>query len=224
MTQQKFADFEPQTMLSDSDFDVFESKGRVRLSPEHRAAVERELKEYEFLRFLEERGVGTAHKKALLKLEAMTEKFVGSIEAVRNKPGHIWEYLLAESGAEVSGLPSLLTKCKELNKRVARSGRKRDMFLDRLLSRLADIFLQAGGRSTNISHGAKAGRGGHFLEFAFAVLEHLPRQYRPQSKNALGVRWERILKNQKSGKMRAYTWVGRPHPSSAKPWFEKTQF
>jgi hypothetical protein len=87
MTQQKFADFEPQTMLSDSDFDVFESKGRVRLSPEHRAAVERELKEYEFLRFLEERGVGTAHKKALLKLEATTEKFIESIEAVTKQAG-----------------------------------------------------------------------------------------------------------------------------------------
>jgi hypothetical protein len=186
--------------------------------------VEREVKEYEFLRSLEESGVGTAHKKALLKLEATTEKFIESIEAVTNKPGHIWEYLLAESGAEVSGLPSLVTTCKELNKRVGRSGRKRDVFLDRLLSRLADIFLQAGGRSINISHGAKTGRGGRFLEFAFAALERLPRQYRPQSKYALGVRWERILKNQKTGEMRAYTWVGRPHPSSAKPWFEKTQF
>jgi hypothetical protein len=39
MTQQKFADFKPQTVFSDSVFEVLESKGPVRLSPEYRAVV-----------------------------------------------------------------------------------------------------------------------------------------------------------------------------------------
>jgi len=222
MAKLKIADFKSQIRISEADFALLEAEGKVKLPREQRAAVENALKEYEFLRVLKEAGEGAALKKALLKLQAKTEQLIASIQAVRDEPGHIWEYLLAESDAKVSGLPSLLTKCKELNQRVARPGAKKDFILNSLLSRLADIFMQAHGRGTGISHAD--GRGGRFLNFAFAASKCLPRNFQPHSKAALGVRWDRARKVQREEKGQVHMWVGGPHPASAKPWFGKTKF
>jgi hypothetical protein len=217
----KFADFKPQTRITDRDFGLLESEGGIRLSPEQRLTIANALREYEFLRVLKEEGEGEILKKALRILEARTGKFIEGIQAVKNEPGHIWEYLLAESDAKVSGLQALLTKCKELNKKVARRGRKKDFFLDSLLLKLADVFLRAGGKKTGISKGAPE-RGGLFLRFAFAATNCLPKKFN-LTKEGLGNRWERIRKAQRTQKVHVHMWVGGPHPASAKPWYEKRQ-
>jgi hypothetical protein len=146
MATPKFAEFKPQTRMSAVDYARLESAGRLRLNDQQRAHIENALIRYEFLRVLKEAGEGAALRKALLALEARTEKLIESIQAVTNEPGHIWEYLLAESGAHVSNLPHLLDKCRELNRRVARRGPKADFFLGSLLSQLADIFEEATGK------------------------------------------------------------------------------
>jgi hypothetical protein len=222
MAKVKFADFKSQTRISDEDFDLFESVGKVRLSTEQRIAIGNALREYEFLRVLKETGEGAALKHALQTLQARTERFIESIQAVRNEPRHIWEYLLAESGAEISGLHLLLAKCKELNKQVARKGRKRDFFFESLLSKLADIFQQAKGRGTSVSKSA-GGKGSRFLSFAYAATNCLPETFRSHSKGALSTRLDRLRKAEKKEKGRVHMWVGGAHPSSAKPWFGKAK-
>jgi hypothetical protein len=210
------ADFQSQTRISESVFARLESEGRIRLSLGQRAAIGQALKEYEFLRVLQKAGEGATLKKMLLKLQASTEKFIESIQAVSNEPGHIWEYLLGESSAEVSRLRFLLAKCKELNRRIARPGPKKNFFLDSLLSRLAAIYLQAGGRGTT-------SKDGPFLRFAFEASKCLPQRFRPHSKGALGVRWGRVRNTQKKSQGRVHMWVGGPYPALAKPWFGKTK-
>ena len=222
MATLKFADFKSETRISDSNFALLEAAGGVQLTPEQRAAIRVALKEYEFLRVLKDAGEGKALKKALVMLQARTQNFIAGIDAVTGEPGHIWEYLLAESGAEVTRLRPLLAKCKELNRRVAKPGRKKDFYLDSLLSRLADIYMQAGGRGTSVSHGE--GSGGRFLSFSFAALQHLPERFRPYpnktNKGALGVRWERV---RLGAKPRVHMWIGGPYPLLAKPWYGKTK-
>jgi hypothetical protein len=221
MAPLKFADFKPQTKVSDSDYARLESEGGLRLTPGRRADIENALIRYELLRDLKEAGEGVALKEALITLEAGTEKFIESIQAVTNEPGHIWEYLLAESGAHVSNLPRLLNKCRELNRRVARRGPKADFFLGSLLSQLADIFEEATGKRATISHAN--GRGGRFLGFAFAATECLPKKFQPQSKDALGGRWDRERKARKKEKFRSLMWIGGPYPALAKLWFAKNK-
>jgi hypothetical protein len=219
----RFADFKSEMKISDGDFALLESQGNVRLSPEQRSTIEHALKVYEFFRALKEAGDGAALKEALRRLQRTTESFIESMQAVANEPGHILEFLLAESDADVSRLPYLLAKCNDLNQQVARPGRKKDFFLDSLLSRLAQIFLQAGGRGTSVSHGA-TGPGGPFLRFAFAATKLLPKKLQPHSEAALGARWNRIRQILRTEKVRAHMWIGGPHPASAKPWFNRTKF
>lgn len=214
MSKPRFADFRPETMLTAADFNVLEESGQIKLNPALRSRLQRELQEYEFFRVLEERGEGKSLKEALRRLEKRIEQTIEGIAAVTREPGHMWEYLLAESGAEVSCLPALLATCKKENQRIGRSGRKRGFFLDRLLSQLAAVFQEADGGDIKIS--TKRGeKGGNFLKFAFEAGKRLPPRFRPQSKNALATRWARMHIER-----RTYSWVGRPYPALAKPWFK----
>ena len=212
----KHSDFTPNTILSEAQFQALEQAGAIQLTANQRAAVQGALQEYEFFRKARASGEGSKLKTALVSLQSKFEGVLAQIEVVRSEPGHIWEYLAAESEVdcdkEISRLTSLLTQASILNQRIGRAGRKRDYFLESLLSSLAET-------STAISRGSKPERGGRFLEFAYTAVRTLPRPFNAVSKDGLGGRWERIRRQKRSGG-RAYMWVGGPHPAAAKPWFE----
>ncbi len=96
MPRLEYADFAPETRLSDEDFATLEREGHIQLDLQRRAVVERALQDYEFFLLLKEAGEGTTLKKALRELETNTEKFIASLETVRKEPGHIWNMLLGE--------------------------------------------------------------------------------------------------------------------------------
>ena len=220
MPRTQYSDFKPQTLLSGEDFVTLEEAGRIKLDLQRRAFIERALQEYEFFHRRKEAGEGTALKKALLALETNTEKFISSLEAVKDQPGNIWHLLLGESGVDPSPLPILLDKCKALNRTVARRGRKKDFFLDSLLKKLADVF-ESLGRPTGVAHGA--GRKGRFISFASVALARLPegsRDPKSHSESAIAVRWDRIRKSRASGRGTAYKWIGGPFPGLTKPRVE----
>jgi hypothetical protein len=213
MAPLRYADFKPQTQISDCEFTSVQTVVGIELTASEREIINLCLKEYEYFRVLRQRGEGLSLKKALLELEASTERYIDSIEAVTKEPGHIWEQLLGDSGANVTCLPALLAKCRVLNRRVARAGRKKDFHLDSLLLKLDDIFQAAKSRT------GENGRGTGFLRFAFEVTKFLPQGIRPHSRTSLERRWERLRREMKESRRRVHMWVGEPCPGLARSWF-----
>lgn len=211
MARTKYADFQPETRLSNGDFEAFQKEGNVQFDLQQRAAIERTLRDYEFFRQLTEAGEGTTLKKALIALAKDTKKLIATLEAVRSEPGNVWDMLLGESGVDPSRLPVLLAKCEELNQRVAKRGRKQDFFVGSLLSNLAEIYKRARGRIG----------GPRFLAFAYAACQRLPQRFRPHSEGALKSRWGRVRVELRGGTGRAYTWVGGPYPGLRRLRLEK---
>jgi len=180
MAARRYADYEPQTNISDEDCVALQQRGAIKLTRKQCSSIETVLREYEHLSSLRRRGEGKTLKKALRELEAGASTPFKGVEAVQNEPGHIWEYLLDRSNAEFSCLGAFLEECKKLNQSVTRRGHPKDHFLDSLLWRLADIFEEATGRKATVSTGASetgaSERGGRFLKFASAAVEFLPKR------------------------------------------------
>lgn len=225
MALRKIEDYEPQTKFSEADCVKLREQGGVELTQTQCLSIETALRQYEHLVFLKRRGEGKQLKKELVRLQAATTTFIKSISAVQNEPGHIWEYLLDKSNAEISCLESLLKECQQLQKETAK--RKNDFFLDSLLGGLADVYTKATGRPATISKGAPTerdpspgGKGGRFLRFARAAIKFLPENFQPKDKqlSGLGSRFDRM---KKSG-IRPYMWVGGPYPGLARPWYKNS--
>lgn len=212
--------YEPLTKLSATDCEALQRLGRIKLTRSQCLSVETVLKEFEYLSSLRTRGEGKKLKEALRGLEVATAAFIKNAKGVQNEPGDIWGSLLGNADAEIIGLDTFLDECKKLNRAVGRRGAPKAHFLENLLSRLERIFVEATGVRATVSTGG-GGRGGRFLEFAWAAMGYLPKEFRPHSKDALGLRFKRM---QKAGGVRPYNWVGGPHPNSAKPWFQKSTY
>lgn len=217
------ADYEPRTRLSEEDFAALQKRSEVKLTRAQCLSVEAALRQYEHLVFLKRRGEGKQLKKELVRLEAATVTFINSTSAVKNEPGHIWEYLLDKSNAEINRLELFLKECQKLQKEIAK--RKGDFFLDSLLRGLADVYTRATGRRATINKGAATerdpgGKGGRFLRFARAAIKFLPENFQPKDKqlSGLGSRFDRM---KKSG-IRPYMWVGGPYPGLARPWYKNS--
>jgi hypothetical protein len=135
-------------------------------------------------------------------------------------PGHLWSYVTynadVNSDRELERLRRIRDETARLIQLVneARSKKRPDPWLPRLLFALEREFKLAGGGSTGVSNW-RGNRRGRFVDYCHAAIQTLPQPYRPKP---IGSRWERLYTERKTEKEPARTplqervWVGKAHP------------
>jgi hypothetical protein len=215
----RFSEYHPQTIVTDQHFQAIEAAGKLKLNAGQRAAIQKHLQEYEFLRRLDQASYGEEFRSVLLKLEATLAKMLVIGRGLDSLPGHLWSYVTDRANisveAETDRLKAILREVGELNTLIdkARSRRTSDPFLPRLLEALEKEFKAAGGGSVGISRGTSRTRGGPFVRFADEAVDAVFETWRPEK--SIASRWDRILKARKQKRRpsrRESIWIGKPHP------------
>lgn len=218
-----FSAFQPQTIVTGQHFQAMEVGGKIKLNAGHRAAIQKHLQEYEFLRRLDQASYGEEFRSVLRKLEATLAELLVIGRGLDSLPGHLWSYVThrakISAGAEMDRLEAILREVQELNALInkARSRRTPDPFLPRLLEALEKEFKAAGGQSVGISRGTSKTRGGRFVGFADQAVAAVFKTWRPE--NSIATRWDRILRARRQEKRpsrRESIWIGKPHPALTK--------
>jgi hypothetical protein len=217
------------------EFIARQAERNVKLTHDHCLAVENALKEYERLCFLVGVGEGAQLPPKLRTLEGAAADLVGAIKDVQNEEGYIWEHLSSEAEFPLNNLERLLEECEKVNREVLRRSRAQTkaFLLNRLLSKLAEIYTAATGKRATISKASATkrdpfpgGKGGPFLSFARAALSYLPAEFRPAEKTlrGLGSRFERQTSKEEAGRVIPINWVGLPYPPLARPNWKASAF
>jgi len=114
-------------------------------------------------------------------------------EALRGVDG--FNVFQAVCGGEIERLRSIREYWACALRERQRPGRKVNPSLRLLLEDLWELFGEAGGEATGVSHDDDGTRTSPFISFAWACLVALPDDMRPPSGQALAVAWQRMLAN-----------------------------
>jgi hypothetical protein len=198
----RFSQFQAQTQISNEALTRIEQAagGHIRIDAEGRAAIQRALQEFEYLRTYESAGINEPRRADLRNLAAVLEQAV-TLARQLNVPPLLWPYIaeLANVDYEIElvELQRLAVAARATSDRVelARKDIRPDPWLPRLLLQLEEQYVRAGGNKTGVTNkrNSKTGRfekGGRFVRFCNEALLTLPESCR--LKKSVGSRWAEI--------------------------------